>query len=111
MENLRNTLRAHHAAAVTVMPGGKKTIVDVRVKDLEKWRYPSKHYVSIMAGDGLGSDVLSGEVWWGRCGASARDGGDNCRLLPRRCMCWRSRGQRAPRQSSIVVTVGSLSSK
>ena len=22
-----------------------KTIVDVRVKDIEKWRYPSKHYV------------------------------------------------------------------
>ena len=30
--------------------GGKKTIVDVRVKDLEKWRFPNKHYVRTVTG-------------------------------------------------------------
>lgn len=59
---------AHGRAPASKMPGGKKTIVDVRVKDLEKWRYPSKHYVRIMSRDGLGSGVLSGQAytrgWW-----------------------------------------------
>lgn len=49
-ENLRNSPSS--ARYWSEMPGGKKTIVDVRVKDLEKWRYPSKHYVRVMVGLG-----------------------------------------------------------
>lgn len=35
-----------HAAARSTKKMGKKTVLDVKVKDVEKRRYPTKHYVS-----------------------------------------------------------------